>query len=356
MSGSSLDGLDVAFVVFQESGGKWSYHIEAAECLPFSSEWENRLRDAITLSAKDYLLLHSAFGHYIGHQVNAFIEKYRLQHRVQLISSHGHTTFHMPEQKMTGQIGDGAAIAAVTGINTVSDLRALDVALGGQGAPIVPMGEKMLLSEFPLLLNLGGIANISASLSSGYIAYDVCPANRVLNMLAAEKGMPYDAGGQLASSGTLRDEALAFLNQLPFYAAPFPKSLANDFGTDVVFPVLKKYNLGTTDALRTMVEHIAIQITRNIGRLLPKMDPALPKKVLVTGGGAYNTFLVDRMQSILRPLGVELSVPDENLILYKEALIMALLGVLRWREEATALHTVTGASFSSVGGCVWMGQ
>jgi anhydro-N-acetylmuramic acid kinase len=355
MSGSSLDGLDVAFVVFQESGGKWDYTIEAAECLSFSPEWEDNLRKAIWLPAKEYLLLHTAFGHYIGQQVNGFIEKYGLQHRVQLISSHGHTTFHMPHQKMTGQIGDGAAIAAVTGINTVSDLRAMDVALGGQGAPIVPMGEKLLFAEYPLLINLGGIANISAALPNGYVAYDICPANRVLNMLAAEKGQAYDEGGKLAASGTLRDEPLTALNQLPYYSASYPKSLANDFGTEQVFPLLKKFNLSAADALRTMVEHIAIQITRNTGRLANKLQDTTPKKLLLTGGGAFNTFLVERLQQALYPIGVAVVIPDEKVVKYKEALVMALLGVLRWREEATVFHSVTGASHSSVGGCVWMG-
>lgn len=355
MSGSSLDGLDVAFVVFQESGGKWDYAIEAAECLPFLPEWEGKLQNATLLSAKEYLLLHTAFGHYVGHQVNSFIEKYGLEHRVQLISSHGHTTFHLPEQKMTGQIGDGAAIAAVTGINTVSDLRAMDIALGGQGAPIVPVGEKLLFGDYSLLLNLGGIANISAALHTGYVAYDICPANRVLNILAAEKGLAYDDGGHLAASGTLRDEALAALNQLPYYSAPYPKSLANDFGTEQVFPLLKKYNLSTTDALRTMVEHIAIQITRNVGRLMNKLPETATKKILVTGGGAYNSFMIERLQKMLQPIGAELVIPDGKVVQYKEALIMALLGVLRWREEVTVLHTVTGASHSSVGGCVWMG-
>ena len=356
MSGSSLDGLDVAFVVFNESGGKWTWEIEHAACLPYSSEWVEKLKNAIHLSARDYLVLHCAYGHYIGQQVDAFIEENGLQHRVQLISSHGHTIFHEPQHGMTGQIGDGAAIAAATGINTVSDLRAMDVALGGQGAPIVPMGEKLLLAEYPLLLNLGGIANISAALPEGYIAYDICPANRVLNMLVAEKGLEYDDGGKMAASGFVRDEVLATLNQLPFYAQPYPRSLANDFGTDVVYPILKNANLSTADALRTMVEHVNVQVTRNTGRLANKLPSEMPKKMLATGGGAFNSFLISRLQASLAPMGVEVVVPDAKVVNYKEALVMALLGVLRWREANTVLHTVTGASRSSIGGAVWIGQ
>jgi anhydro-N-acetylmuramic acid kinase len=357
MSGSSLDGLDIAFIIFHENGRKWTFQIEAAECLPYPAGWVEKLKNAVNLNARDYLLLHAEYGHFIGRQVNGFIEKNNLQHRVQIIGSHGHTTFHHPQSgMMTAQLGNGAAIAAETGINTVSDLRDMDVALGGQGAPIVPMGEKLLFSEYPLLLNLGGIANISAALSDGYIAYDICPANRVMNMLAAEKGMEYDAGGSMAAAGFVRDEALSALNQLPYYSQPFPKSLDNGFGVEVVFPLLKKYNLGTNDAMRTMVEHICIQLMRNIGRLAARLPAGEPKKMLVTGGGAHNAFLAQKLSNTLAPLGIEMIIPDEKTVNYKEALIMALLGVLRWREENTTLHTVTGAFRSSIGGAVWMGQ
>lgn len=356
MSGSSLDGLDIAFVEFDETAGTWQFNIKAAECLPYSDEWVEKLREAIHLNAADYMRLHAAYGHYVGEQINAFIEKYSLHHQVQIISSHGHTTFHEPEVQMTGQLGDGAAIAAVTGINVVSDLRAMDIALGGQGAPIVPMGEKLLLQEYPLLLNLGGIANISANFKDGYVAYDICPANRVLNMLVAETGSAYDDGGKLAAKGFVRDEALLTMNQLEYYSLPFPKSLANDFGTEIVYPILKGANLSTADALRTMVEHIVIQTTRSVGKLANKLPADQPKKLLVTGGGAFNTFLVEKLQASLQVMNVEVVVPDAQLVNYKEALVMALLGVLRWREENTVMHTVTGASRSSIGGAVWIGQ
>lgn len=353
MSGSSLDGLDICFVVFQESGGKWQFSIEAAECLPFSDEWQIRLKTAVELPAKDYLLLHTQFGHYIGNQILNFIEKHKLFHRVQLICSHGHTTFHLPQQKMTSQLGDGAAIAAVTGIPVVCDLRAVDVALSGQGAPIVPVGEKLLFEEFGLFLNIGGIANISALTKDGYIAYDICPANRVLNMLAMEKGMAFDKDGALAAKGTLRDEPLYALNQLPYYALSYPKSLANEFGIFEVYPLLKKFNLNTQDALRTMVEHVAIQISRNTGRLIQKMDGTVSQKMLITGGGALNLYMIERLKSMLQPMGIEVVLPEPEVINYKEALIMALLGILRWRDEVTVFNSVTGAIKSSVGGCVW---
>ncbi len=202
MSGSSLDGLDIAFVELQEQAGKWSYEILQADCYPYSDEWVVKLKNAINLSAKEYQLLHADYGHYTGQQINKFIDEHQLHYKVAVIASHGHTTFHIPEKKMTAQLGDGAAIAAETQLPVVTDLRALDVAFGGQGAPIVPIGEKLLLGEYNFFLNLGGIANISFN-SDQYAAFDVCPANRVLNMLVNELGKEYDDGGQIAASGTV---------------------------------------------------------------------------------------------------------------------------------------------------------
>lgn len=357
MSGSSLDGLDIAFVEFHETAGKWEYEIKAAECYPYSEVWVKRLRGAIQLNALDYQLLHVEYGHYIGEQVNAFIAQHNLQYQVQLIASHGHTTFHAPAQKMTGQLGDGAAIAAETGINVVSDLRAMDIALGGQGAPIVPIGEKLLLGNYNFFLNLGGIANISYNNPNKYIAFDVCPANRVMNMLAHEVGKPFDEGGQIAASGKLNASLLKMLNELEYYQMPHPKSLANDFGTDVLYPLLKDAGVTVPDAMYTMVEHIATQISAPILNLLKDEPPASGAlKLLATGGGAHNRFLMERLQAALQPAGVEVVVPEKNIIDFKEALIMALIGILRWREEYNVLASVTGASRSSIGGAVWIGQ
>lgn len=356
MSGSSLDGLDIVFTELEESGGKWSYLIRHAACTEYEPEWKGKLQQAHSLNALDYLRLDAAYGHYIGQKINEFIAAFSLQHQVQLICSHGHTCFHEPQNRMTAQLGNGAAIAAATGINVVSDLRSLDIALGGQGAPIVPLGEKLLFPDHALLLNLGGIANISAASSNGYAAFDICPANRVLNMLAEAAGQAYDKDGLLATKGFVRDEALAKMNQQEYYVRPFPKSLSNDFGTDIIYPVLRQANLSAPDALRTMVEHIVIQVTRSTGRLLNSFKNERPTKMLVTGGGAHNSFLMKRLASSLSVMGIALETPDTEVIDYKEALIMALLGVLRWREENTVLHTVTGASRSSIGGAVWIGQ
>jgi anhydro-N-acetylmuramic acid kinase len=354
MSGSSLDGLDIAFAEFQESSGSWEYTVKAAECFSYSSEWVEKLAYAHSMKAVDYQLLHSAYGHYIGEQVNAFIEKYGLQYQVQLIVSHGHTTFHIPSEKMTAQLGDGAAIAATTGINVVSDLRSMDIALGGQGAPIVPIGEKLLLKEYDLFLNIGGIANLSYRGPEKYIAFDICPANRVLNMLSAKTGKLFDEGGRLAASGNIQPELLHILNTLEYYQLPFPKSLSNDFGTQVIFPMLKNAGYNIQDTLRTYVEHIAIQVSNSIHAL--KTNTATASKLLITGGGAHNQFLVERIGAMLQPIGIDLAVPDKQLVDFKEAIIMGLIGVLRWREENNVLASVTGAARDSIGGAVWIGQ
>jgi len=355
MSGSSLDGLDLVFTELEEEGGAWSYRIHASACYAYNDEWTARLKNAVHLSAYEYLILHSDYGKYIGAAVNRFMEEFNLHHRVQLIASHGHTSFHAPSLGMTGQLGDGATIAATTGINVVSDLRIMDVALGGQGAPIVPMGENLLWADYAYLLNIGGIANISANRKDYPIAFDICAANRVLNLLCNELGMEYDAGGAIAASGNMNTELLTGLNNLQYYQQSYPKSLANNFGTNLVYPMIKNQSITIPDALRTYTEHIAMQVGYAINHF-HKEKPLDFSKLLITGGGAHNTFLVKRIATLISGYGVEVIVPDKQLVDYKEAIIMALLGVLRWREENTVLHSVTGAKRSSIGGAVWIGQ
>ncbi len=355
MSGSSLDGLDMAFVEFEESRGKWSFEVKSASCKPYNNEWLQKLQKIASISAYDYLLQHTAYGKYIGQQVNEFIEEFDLHHKVQLIASHGHTTFHAPASGMTAQIGDGAAIAAATEINVVSDLRAMDVAFGGQGAPIVPIGEKLLFNDYSFYLNLGGIANLSYKSNNDYIAFDVCAANRVLNMLANLEAKDFDEGGSIAASGKVYTPLLTRLNSISYYSLPHPKSLANEFGTDKVFPLAQAFDISNADKLRTYTEHVVMQIVYSIQKL--SSDNGIRNtKLLVTGGGAFNTFLVNRLTESIKSFEIEVIVPDATIVNYKEALIMGLIGVLRWREEYNVLQSVTGARRSSIGGAVWIGQ
>jgi anhydro-N-acetylmuramic acid kinase len=383
MSGSSLDGLDIAYVEFQENAGKWNYAILESACYPYNDEWIQRLKNATALPALDYQLLHVDYGHLTGKLVNRFIEEHQLNYQVALVASHGHTTFHLPAKKMTAQLGDGAAIAAETGLPVVTDLRALDIAFGGQGAPIVPIGEKMLWSEYDYFLNIGGIANISArphpnplqkerasevpndvrslqytesSKDEVYIAFDICPANRVLNMLANDAGKNYDEGGEMAAGGSVNSALLEKLNQLGFYKLPYPKSLANDFGTHVIYPMIKGSGCTIPDALRTYTEHIAVQIKNAITNLKNQQPATGNQQLLSTGGGVFNSFLLNRIKENLRELNIEVIVPDVKLVNYKEALIMAFIGVLRWRQENNVLSSVTGAARDSIGGALWTGQ
>lgn len=370
MSGSSLDGLDIVYTELQENSGYWSFEIIAADCYPYSDEWVLHLEKATGLNALEYNLLHTAYGHYIGTEINRFIEEHNLHYKVALISSHGHTTFHLPAKKMTAQLGDGAAIAAVTGLPVVSDLRAMDVAFGGQGAPIVPIGEKLLLKGHGLLLNLGGIANISINRDDKYIAFDICAANRVLNMIANKTGKEYDTGGAMAAAGRLHNPLLETLNNLPYYKTAPPKSLANSFGTEEVYPLVRSFGLAPEDELRTYVEHIVLQVRASIlrsgwteGSEVTVRSSQFTgeagennRKLLITGGGAFNTFLIHRLQQELASLSIEIIVPDEKIVQYKEALVMALIGVLRWRQEYNVLSSVTGAERDSIGGAVWIGQ
>lgn len=349
MSGSSLDGLDIAFVELLHQGGNWSYEILAADCYPYSAEWKEKLQTATSLTARDYQLLHAEYGHYLGKEVLRFIEENKLHFKASLIASHGHTSFHLPP-RMTAQLGDGAAIAAETGLPVVSDLRSLDVAFGGQGAPIVPIGEKLLLKDFDYYLNIGGIANLSFRLGNDTIAFDVCPANRILNLLISKEGKDYDQEGSLASEGRVHETLLQQLNSLPYYSKPFPKSLANDFGTETVYPLVVAAKLSTPDALRTYVEHIVVQVKACV----LQASRSANARLLVTGGGAFNTFLIDRLKAELP--GIEVVVPDASLVQYKEALVIAFMGVLRWRQEYNVLSSVTGAQRDSIGGALWIGQ
>lgn len=356
MSGSSLDGLDIAFITFHELGGQWSYTLQHAETITYTNTWAHSLKHAAQLSVYDYYLLHTQYGVWIAQQVNAFINKHQLQHQVQLIASHGHTVLHHPAQHITTQIGDGASIAAHTGINVVSDLRNIDVALNGQGAPIVPMGEQLLFAQYNYLLNLGGIANITIQQNATYKAFDICPANRVLDALAAQKGLTMDVDGILAANGKCINTLLTALNNQPYYQQAPPKSLANEFGTNVLLPIIQSFNISVEDALHTYIQHIIHQLHHAVVHLSNNTMPNTTQQMLVTGGGALNKYLIHQLQKKYATLNINTVVPDKNIVKYKEALIMALLGILRWREENTTLASVTGATRSSIGGAVWIGQ
>ena len=350
MSGSSLDGLDIAFVRLHKEGGGWRYEWIATECIPYPANWIDPLMEAKDLSVPDFLRLHTAYGHYTGRVVNAFLERHAEGLPIDFIASHGHTIFHDPASATTCQIGDGASIAAETGLPVISDLRNMDIALGGQGAPIVPLGEQLLFPEYDYWLNLGGIANITYQRDGAWTAFDICACNQVLNALAAEAGLEYDAGGTIADSGTTDRQLLAALNQVEYFGRPLPKSLDNAFSQKAILPLIQATALSLQDKMRTAVEHIADQLAPALSH------NTASSRILVTGGGALNTFLISRLNAVCKAKNISLVVPDDQTVQYKEALIMALLGALRWQGKPTVLHTVTGARESSIGGALWLGH
>ena len=349
MSGSSLDGLDIAWVELTEIRGEWTYSFGATECVPYQSELAGRLARASALPVPQFLRLHTEYGHWLGARVLDFIEKHNLAHKVHFLASHGHTVFHDPATKTTSQIGCGAAIAATVGLPVISDLRNMDVALGGQGAPIVPIGDRLLFGAYPYLLNLGGIANLTVQNADSAMAFDVCAANAPLNRLARRQGNEFDAEGAGARSGTVNASILGRLNTAPYLRHSAPKSLSNEAALQTAEPVLSA-DAATDDLLATFCEHIADSVAEAAIRFGNGAG-----EMLLTGGGALNTYLVARITEKLQPAGIVPVVPAEELVQFKEALVMALIGALRWREEENVLASVTGASRNSVGGALWLG-
>ena len=340
MSGTSLDGIDLALCDIDEHG----YRILAAETVPYFNEWRQRLSTLENASAYDYALANVELGHLFGQTINRFLEG---KVRPDAIASHGHTIFHQPHLGLTTQIGDGDAIAAETGLPVVFNFRTLDVALGGQGAPLVPIGDELLFGEYDACLNLGGIANISYRHDNKRIAYDICPCNMAFNRLAALLGYPYDAEGQNARGGEVHTCLLHELDGLEYYFVTEPKSLGKEWFVGQFWPIVKAF-LGVTpssaqvrDALATVTSHIAIQIARIVER-------QQIKTLLVTGGGAWNSYLLEIVGKYCPE--VQISVPDALIVNYKEALIFAFLGYLRLNGKINTLSSVTGAKIDSIGG------
>jgi anhydro-N-acetylmuramic acid kinase len=339
MSGTSLDGMDIAAVEFFLKENKWSFKLHTATTISYSEKWSDLLKNAPDLSGEKLTELHFNYGNFIGEQALKFA--HNTSFAPDLIASHGHTVFHQPEKGYTLQIGNGACIVAKTGVLTIADFRTGDVALGGQGAPLVPIGDKLLFSEFDYCLNLGGFANVSFENNEKRLAFDICPVNFVLNHFAEKQGLAYDKNGELGKKGNVNTELLCNLNQIPFYNSAAPKSLGREWVEEAFFPVLDQFNISDADKMRTVYEHIAIQITSVLSG---------KGKLLLTGGGAFNSFLTKRIKALTT---CEIIIPPKEIIDFKEALIFAFLGVLRIKNTNNCLASVTGASKDSCGGLVF---
>lgn len=353
MSGSSMDGLDIAYCHLGVDGdGNWTYSIEKAETIEYPRKWHLRLRNLTMQNAITYIKTHTYFGHYMGELVNDFIERHELADQIDFIASHGQTIFHQPENMLSSQIGDGAALAAVTGLPVIGNFRTSDVALGGQGAPIVPIGDKLLFPAFNFCLNLGGIANLTINQGGKMAGYDICAANLVLNKLSESLGQPFDTGGANARAGQLDERLLEELDNSWYYKKEPPKTLGGGWVRKVLMPIFRHYRISTEDKLHTYVEHIAGQIHRDIAQCCDDYDMGEPsaQKMIVTGGGVFNDYFMERLKDLAE---AEVIIPDKSLVKFKEALIIALLGVLRYRKEVNVLAEVTGASADSCGGEIY---
>ncbi len=354
MTGSSLDGIDLAYTKITVENGQYNYEVLISECVPIPPKWKLRIEQLVLQNAVTYLKTSAFFGHFIGDRIAEFIEKHSLREQLDFIASHGQTVFHQPENLFTSQIGDGAAIARKSGFPVICDFRSIDVALGGQGAPVAPIADKIFFPDYKFFLNLGGIGNITANINGRYVAFDITAVNLVLNKVARLKGADFDYDGNMARAGELDDRLFEELNGSWYYEKDYPKSLSGGWVSKVVLPTLSRHNISIENKLRTLVEHIAFQISRSIAQVHKKesIDISKADKMLVTGGGAFNSFLVERIEA-LSPLS--LIVPDDETVKYKEAILMALMGVLRLRGEVNCLGSVTGAERDSIGGAIYQG-
>ena len=341
MSGTSLDGIDLAYITFTFDS-IWSFKIEIAETVAYDEKWLNILKDLVSFSLEELQDVDNDYTLYLSKVIQDFIDENNIK-SIDAICSHGHTALHQPKKGLTYQIGNKELLATQINQTVVCDFRVQDVKLGGQGAPLVPIGDKLLFSDYDFCLNLGGFANISTEINNDRIAYDICPVNIVLNHYVKQLGFDYDDEGKIASMGGINSELFDELNRLPFYSQNYPKSLGLEWVNKDVIPMIDDYNLPVKDVLRTFDEHVAFQISKEINK---KSNAS----VLVTGGGAFNLFLMERIKSLTKN---KIITPTKEIIEYKEALIFGLLGVLKLRNETNCLSSVTGAKRDHSGGKIF---
>lgn len=347
MSGTSLDGVDLVYVKISRDKD-YSFEILETKSVNYSEKWKNNLQEAFAYSGEKLSKLHADYGVFLGALTNDFIAENNIKN-LDFVASHGHTIFHDPDQNYTLQIGSGAHMAAQTGVKVICDFRVQDVALGGQGAPLVPIGDQLLFAAYDFCLNLGGFANISYQKDGQRLAYDICPANIVLNHFTRLNGFEYDDKGAKAAAGRVNEALLNKLNELPYYDMDKPKSLGYEFIVDTVLPLLSMHHISLEDMLRTNIEHMAVQIADDINEVCRETGQK-HVKVLVTGGGAYNDFMMQRIQQLTE---ARIIIPEKEIVEFKEALIFAFLGVLKEQGEVNCLKSVTGAGKDHSSGVVY---
>ena len=349
MSGSSLDGIDLAAVSFNgdNDGNVENWTFLCGKTSSFEQSTKKRLIDAPESSGKELWQLHADMGHLFGREVAAFIKENNLNPT--LVASHGHTIFHHPESHMTCQIGDGAAIAIESGIPVISDFRSTDIALGGQGAPLAPLADQLLFPDYEYFLNLGGIANLSTTNKNQNLAYDICACNQLLNFYAATLDLPYDDEGRVASRGKFQPDVMSFLNNWNYYRAEPPKSLDNEQVRKLIQHLDNSFNFSAKDMLHTAVNHMG----EKIGQAFNMMIDDHPKKIMTSGGGAFNSYLISRINSNLNEQ-FSIEIPSIEVIEYKEAMLMALAGWRRLNKQSIFFHSLTGANRDCSGGAYYL--
>ena len=350
MSGTSLDGLDMAYCEFAVENGSWQFSMPVAETKEYDDAWLQRLKHITEVSGEELIITDQELGQWMGEAVREFIETHQL--KPSFIASHGHTVFHQPERGITYQMGNPFALQAASQQTVIGQFRNFDVVIGGQGAPLVPIGDQLLFGDYDVCLNLGGIANLSTPWKGERIAYDIGTSNMVMNYFAQQAGQPYDRDAQLARQGTPHQVLLNKLNALHYYQQPFPKSLGYEWVYKELIRPIEQEGLSVPDAVATALHHAAYQIAETLRFFAEQPSAAEKCKVLVTGGGAFNPYLMECIQQY-GSSKVELVVPDKKIIAFKEALVFALLGVLRARNEINCLRSVTGAQYDHSAGVVY---
>jgi len=342
MSGTSLDGLDITYCNFYEKNYRWDFELLKNDTLEYPSYLLGKLKKSTSLSGLELSNLDIDLGQFIGLSCHDFIAKNKLT--VDFISSHGHTVFHQPENGLTLQIGNGSDIAALTKTPVICDFRSNDIANGGQGAPLVPIGDALLFSEYDSCINIGGFANISYLQNQKSIAFDICPVNIILNWMTQKLDLIFDKDGLIAESGNINFPLLGKLNSIEYYSSSPPKSLGKEWSDEIILPLLNASDLSAPDLLRTYTEHCSIQIS-NV------LNTSNIKSVLFTGGGTFNKFL---MRRIADHTHCKIVIPKPDIINYKEAIIFGFLGLLRWEGKINCLRSVTGARRDNIGGAVYL--
>jgi len=340
MSGTSLDGVDLCEIEFKIVDSKWSFQIFETQTVAYADEWVDILKHAHQQTHVEVERIDKRYTALLGDIISTF--KARCE-TIDLVCSHGHTIWHEPHKGITKQIGNLKPLHEKLKTTVVCDFRVQDVKIGGQGAPLVPIGDRILFGEYDYCVNIGGFANISFETNKGRIAYDVCPANKVLNHYAEQLGFAFDKGGELARSGTCHSGLLDQLNGLSYYQKQPPKSLGVEWVESEIYPLVDSYAISTEDKLNTYCHHIAKQMALTFQHNA--------SKILITGGGVYHSFLIELLK-IAAPKS-EFVIPDKSLIDYKEALIFGLLGVLKFRNEVNVLSSVTGAKHDHSSGVVF---